>query len=201
MPFGAGKVALLGAAGSGGCSYDPAYTWIADIITTDSTTQTVSFTSIPQTYHALHLVGNCNATGSDYSLFRLSSSAQLYYGSGYELGATSTSTGPMHANWTSASSTNYAYFGGYGTSTSMLNQIGGNYMEMWIPGYSNTDEPKTMWAKWYAPASNAWYGNIASEILCRMETSSAVDQIDLLTSGNNWYIDSMWTLYGVGAAS
>ena len=200
MPFGASKAAILGASG-GRVSYDPAYTWIADIMTTNSTTSTVSFTSIPQTYHALHLVGNCNITNSAYALFRLRSTSAEYFGCGVELGSYSSSAGPYTADWNSASSTNYAYFGGYSTDTSMANEIGGQCIEMWLPGYSNTDKPKTMWTKWYDPSDSAWYGNMATEELVRLEANAAIDQIDMFNSSNYWYTDSMWTLYGVGTAS
>ena len=83
----------------------------------------------------------------------------------------------------------------------MANEIGGQCIEMWLPGYSNTDKPKTMWTKWYDPSDSAWYANMATEELVRIEANAAIDQIDMFNSSNYWYTDSMWTLYGVGTAS
>ena len=66
MPLGAFKATVLGAAGGGAASYDPAYTWIQDIKTSDSSTQEIAFTSLPSTYHALHVIGNYGFTAGHY---------------------------------------------------------------------------------------------------------------------------------------
>ena len=164
MPFGASKAAILGASG-GGVSYDPAYTWIEDIKTSNSTTQEIAFTSLPSTYHALHVIGNFGFTAGHYIEVRLTTDVTNHMNSGYEIGGVG-SGGPYGAN--SMQSTRI-YLGGYTSPTSLANDPGGSYLEMIFPGYTNTDEPVGGYAYCSYPATS-WNQNLGFEGVIRSDS-------------------------------
>ena len=200
MPLGAAKAALLGAAGGGEISYDPAYTWISDVVMADSTTATLTFDSLPTDYHALHLVGNYNTTAGTYLLANVSSTVTGYCSGGYEIGPSSAGLGPYKVNYASAS-TNFAYVGGYGSSTTNINEKGGCFLEMWLPGYTNTDKPKACYVKTAAHGTGAWYQNIQGEQVFRNLIDTAIDEINIWFGSGYFYEGSAFSLYGVGTAS
>ena len=201
MRFGAGKVALLGAAGSGGASYDPAYTWIEDITTSNSTTQEIAFTSLPSTYHALHVIGNYGFTASHYLEVRLTTDVVNHMAAGYELGSTS-SGGPYGSN--SMQSTRI-YLGGYSSSTTLANTEGGCFLEMMFPGYTSTDEPVGGYAYASYPGTSGWTDNLGFEGVIRSDSpntgTAGFDEIRVRTSSGYFYEDSKFSLYGIGTAT
>ena len=203
MPFGASKAAVLGASG-GGVSYDPAYTWIEDIKTSNSTTQEIAFTSLPSTYHALHVIGNYGFTAGHYMEVRLTTDVTNHMSSGYELGGLG-SGGPYGAN--SMQSTRI-YLGGYTSSTSLQNDPGGSFLEMIFPGYTNTDEPAGGYANVSYPSAAAWNYNLGFEGVIRSDSpnvsgtaTAGFDEIRIRVSSGYFYEDSKFSLYGIGTAT
>tara|TARA_B100000686_G_C16314740_1_gene725137 strand:- start:52 stop:669 length:618 start_codon:yes stop_codon:yes gene_type:complete len=203
MPFGASKAAILGASG-GGDSYDPAYTWIEDIKTSNSTTQEIAFTSLPSTYHALHVIGNYGFTAGHYIEVRLTTDVTNHMASGYELGGLG-SGGPYGAN--SMQSTRI-FLGGYTSSTSLQNDPGGSFLEMIFPGYTNTDEPAGGYANASYPSTAGWSYNLGFEGVIRSDSpntsgtaTAGFDEIRVRVSSGYFYEDSKFSLYGIGTAT
>ena len=195
MPFGASKAAILGASG-GGVSYDPAYTWISDAITTDSSTQTITFSCLPTTYDALHVIGNYGFTASHYLEVQMGSSVSNHLASGYELGADG-SGGPYGANYNQSTR---IFLGGYGCNTNIANGIGGNFVELLFPGYTNTDKSVGGYAYCSYPSASGWASNMGFEGVIS-PNSTSFHEISIRTSSGYFYSDSVFSLYGVGTAT
>ena len=204
MPFGLSKASVLGAAGSGGGSYDPAYTWIEEIKTSNSTTQEIAFTSLPSTYHALHVIGNYGFTAGHYIEVRLTTDVANHMASGYELGGVG-SGGPYGAN---SNQSTRIFLGGYTSSSTLQNDPGGSYLEMIFPGYTNTDEPVAGYAYASYPTTAGWNSNLGFEGVIRADSpntsgtnTAGLDEIRVRTSSGYFYENSKFSLYGIGTAT
>lgn len=195
MPLGAFKATMLGASG-GGVSYDPAYTWIQDIKTSNSTTQEIAFTSLPSTYHALHVIGNYGFTAGRYMEVQMGSAITNHMASGYELGANG-SGGPYGADYNQSTR---IFLGGYTSSGSLQNDPGGSFMEMIFPGYTNTDKPVGGYVYNSYPDSQQWNRNMGFEGVIR-SNSNSFNEIRIRTSAGYFYNNSKFSLYGVGTAT
>jgi len=157
------------------------YTPISSI-TLGSTVSSVTFSSIPQTYTDLILVGSVNTTaGLDY-WYRLNSDTGANYSNTRLLGGGSTAT-----SFRAASSTlNYL---NANTTTGQHNFVS-HFMN-----YSNTTTFKTQLTR---------FNNATTETLLRVNlwrNTAAISTILIQTDSSTFTADSTFNLYGIQAGN
>lgn len=165
------------------------YTPIATHAVSGSSTTTISFTSIPQTYTDLVLVCNVSASTSYDLRARFNSSATSLYSATY-LSAYSTSS-ITTARATSQTELNLDY---YGTPNTV---VGDSIQIINIFNYANTTTYKTLLSR-----ANRASGGVDA-IVNMWRSTSAITQIDLAYYPGATYTfgaGSMITLYGIKAA-
>ena len=150
MPFGAGKVALLGAAGSGGGGSS-----IEPIQTSTSTAASLTFTSIPQTYKHLWMVwtlpGNSSNWGNAYTYAENDpspnySASHIFYDHDYSLAIYQTDAQP----------TGYGLKMAYGDDSVSTSSV--QYHEFLWPYYSDAAGSGTT-SRWLAASGSGYTGN------------------------------------------
>jgi hypothetical protein len=152
------------------------YTPIATTTTSGSTT-TVSFTSIPSTYTDLILQYTGSNSGT-YFLIRYNNDS----GSNYSFTS-------VYGDGSSAASTRGS------SQTSFFGRATANGThQMHIMNYSNANVYKTtLFAERDAAV-------VAQEKVCLWRSTSAINQIDLISGGGNIAAGGVFTLYGIAAA-
>lgn len=159
----------------------PTYTPLATVTASGSSSSQTVMTSIPQTYTDLILIiqGGANGTG-------------IYFRVGN--GSLDTSSNYSYTKM-------YGYGSGYGSSRAS-NQTKGEFGGTWsvndtmilhFQNYSNTTTYKTILGRQSSAADTI----TASATLWR--STSAIDQIQILTDGANFGSNTTFTLYGIQA--
>ena len=152
--------------------------------TASGSTDTITFSSIPQTYTDLVLINNAaSSSGSAYIYARYNSDSGSNYSRTELVGNGSTASSGRN------SSENYGWFGGTSLSTSFdYNSI------VNIMNYSNTTTNKTILIR----------ANRASEqtaaVVSLWRSTSAITSMTVTLNGVNFASGSTFTLYGISAA-
>jgi hypothetical protein len=162
----------------------PTNTYVAlDKITLGSATNTVNFTSIPQTYTDLVLViGSSLSTGGGNPRLQLNSNTGTNY-----------SQTSLYGNGTSAASfrisnSNHVYFGGgSGTANTQSTTL------IHLMNYSNTTTNKTVLIR-YDDVTEAAYATVGM-----FRNTAAITSIQLTTQAGNFNSGSTFSLYGISA--
>ena len=161
-------------------------TYVAlDKVTLGSATNTVNFTSIPQTATDLVLViGSSLSTGGGNPRLQLNSNTGTNY-----------SQTSLFGNGTSASSfrisnSNHIYFGGgSGTANTQSTTL------IHLMNYSNTTTNKTVLIR-YNDVTEAAYATVGM-----FRNTAAITSIQLTTQAGNFNAGSTFSLYGIKSAS
>lgn len=155
------------------------YTPIATT-TLGSNTNTVTFSSIPSTYTDLILVAAGTMTAETNGIINFNSDTGNNYSRTY-----------MYGNGTSALSGRNStagallvFYWGTGQNNSIIN----------IQNYSNTTTYKTVVGRNNNP-NNSTYTGVAMWL-----STSAINRMDISTTGQNFTTGSTFTLYGIVAA-
>lgn len=164
-----------------GSTYTPIQSY-----TITSAQSSYTFTSIPSTYTDLVLVGNFGVTVGGNSL-------RIQVGNGsIDTGANYSYTF-MYGNGSSALSSRYSgdtsLYSGYASTANIQNQ-----WNMSFQNYSNTTTKKTILER-FNDASTA-----TTAVVGLWNSTSAINQIRVLTLGDNLSVGSTFTLYGIQAA-
>jgi len=158
------------------------YTPIASI-TLGTATATVTFSSIPQTYTDLILVGSLNTTASlDYS-FRLNSDTTAIY-----------STTRLTGNGSAASSARLSNYT-LGYINALSGATGQHSFIINLMNYTNTTTYKSALVR---------YDNSATETMVRAHlyrSTSAISTISIQTDSSTFVTGSTFNLYGIQAGN
>lgn len=161
------------------------YTPIATT-TLGSAAASYTFTSIPSTYTDLVLVGNFGVTVAGNSL-------RIQVGNGsIDTGANYSYTfiyGTGSSALSSRGSSDTSIYSGYSSTTGIQNQ-----WNMSFQNYSNTTTKKTILER-FNNASTA-----STAVVGLWNSTSAINQIKVLTLGDQLATGSTFTLYGIQAA-
>ena len=168
----------------------PTYTPIATT-TGNGATNTISFTSIPQTYTDLILICNAFVSSDAINMYTTVNGS----GSGYSktwMGGNGTSASSSRATSTSQWTMSDGPLGN-GSSTAPM------YMQMQFHNYSNTTTSKTMLARQHIVGAT-YNGVVASVNL--WSNTNAINRIDIYCQSGSYYLrsDATFTLYGIAAA-
>jgi hypothetical protein len=155
-----------------GSTYTPIQSYTAS-----GSSSTISFTSIPSTYTDLVLQYTAANSGT-YFLIRFNNDS----GSNYSF--TSVYGDGSSAASTRGSSQTSLFGRGTANSTNQMN----------IQNYSNATTYKT------ALMSERDAAVVAQEKVCLWRSTSAINQIDLISGGGNITAGGIFTLYGIAAA-
>jgi hypothetical protein len=160
-------------------TYEPIQT-----TTLTSAIDSVTFTSIPNTYTDLVIVANSkNATSNaNYLGFRYNSDSGSNYGYVYTLGS---GTSPALSGVGTTQS-----FGRYGNGSTASFQV--SFLNIF--NYANTNVFKTSISQ-----SNS-VGNYSISYTSTWRSTAAITSVQLFTDAGNWVVDSVFTLYGIKAA-
>ena len=160
------------------------YTPIATNTVSGSSTNTITFSSIPQTYTDLILVTNWS--GGDYSAIRVNGDTGSNYSETLVAGAGSSVGSARNSNY------NLFDFQVAGQSNVEMTQI------VQFMNYSNATTYKTLLARLSNAASGSYVG--AHALLWR--STSAITSITFFnqTSSLYWAAGSTFTLYGIASA-
>ncbi len=161
-----------------GVTYEP----IATTATT-TTTNTITFSNIPQTYTDLVLIVNAirdTGTSADH-LVRFNSDSGSNYSRTYLYGDGSTVSGGQE---TSATAANLIY----------LNSSVRGVPQLHIMNYSNTVKYKTVLQRQNLPDT------VVAINCATWRSNSAITSITITTPANNFAANSYFTLYGIAAA-
>ncbi len=151
--------------------------------TLSSTTQTVTFSSIPSTYTDLVIVANGNATNSVNVLFRFNGDTGSNYSVTYVYGDGTSAGGYRDTNYT----------GGFGGN---FYTTGRQYSIINIMNYSNSTTYKT-----FLTRANWGANNEVTASVSLWRNTAAVTSISMTTNLNGFATGTTFTLYGVKAAS
>lgn len=184
---------------AGNAAYDPAATWLIQRVNGTGSSNTITFSSIPQTYQHLQLrmlVKNTNTSTTGFSSSRISfngSSASNYW-QHYLLG-----------NGTSASAGGN---GGLDTAISIIASevsdtatVGANtYGAVIIDIHDYTSTSKNKTVRIFDGADYNGGGRIALESGLWSATPAAITSITITSGSNNWKSGTTFALYGfIGA--
>ena len=174
----------------------PAYDSIATVTLT-STTATVSFTGIPQTYKHLQLrwIGKSSATAYDtsdtYMQFNGDSAAN------YSMHYLNSNQVPINATYGYYNSSTYDFgigAGGTNTNANFTNQFSVNQID--ILNYTATDKYKTS----QSSSGNAITGNFYSSQVRHSHnwrSTAAITSISFAPVSSSWATNTTCALYGI----
>lgn len=159
-------------------------------------TAAASFTSIPQTYKSLRLVGFGRSAGAGTAAIggqvRFNSDTGAHYNLTRTIASAGSTPGESQAlNQTSLLGYEMPLAGCYAS-------VAGSF-EMNLPNYSDTTFYKSVLHKWVNPANGTAQSSMFLLDACGYWASTAaITQIDLaMTDGSNWAVGSRIDLYGL----
>lgn len=163
------------------------YTPIATYTVSGSTTNTVTFSSIPQTYTDIVMIMNvATTTGTTYPTIRLNNDSSTLY-----------SRTQLYGNGSAASSDRATgepeWYFTIGNLPTAANTFSSGIVHLF--NYTNTTTFKTALNR-SAETSIGWVGSRVS----LYRSTSAITRIDFLTTANYYAAGSTFTLYGVKSA-
>jgi hypothetical protein len=165
--------------------------------TSTGSADTVTFSSIPQTFQHLQVLASIsnNGTSNEYTLVHFNGDTTSY---GYSIvyGDTSGEPSVMYNGGIT-----YAYTGWHTNSQSTDTTGRNTYFEMWVPDYSSSSKLGAAIVE-FGVFNNNNVGGISGGF--HWDSTAAITSITFTcgTGSKNWYggqgngYDSTWTLYG-----
>lgn len=183
---------------AGNAAYDPAATWLIQRIAATPSTNSITFSNIPQTYKHLQirvLAKDTDTTASNYftyGIIRLNGDSGLNYSRHELIGNGSTVTA---AGLASTSSARFALMPTSPTTPTNTNMFGAAIID--IHDYTNTSKNKTIRSISGSDmnSTTTGTGNVSLTSGAWLNTS-AVTSVTLITGGFQWNTSSTFALYG-----
>lgn len=147
----------------------------------------VTFSSIPQTYTDLVLITDCIGDNASYPQIRLNSDT----GTNYSYTSLRGQSGSVTAS--RGSNQSWLYITGSGVYSTNSYQLGNI---VFFNNYSSTTQYKTALAR-----DNSYQGTPSIDYVCvTWRNNSAISTINIVPGNGNFSAGSMFTLYGIKAA-